>query len=58
MYQITAKYTKWQQNISNGRKIPRPNVHKIYQHLPLQGSPKFTQIRIVGLKKCHLATLI
>jgi hypothetical protein len=30
---------------------------KIDQHLPLPDRPKFTQIRIFGLKKCHLATL-
>jgi hypothetical protein len=35
----------------------RPNVHKMYLHVPLQGPPKFTQIRIFGLKKCRLATL-
>jgi hypothetical protein len=33
-----------------------PNGHKIYQHLPLQDPPKFTQIGIFGLKKKHLAT--
>jgi hypothetical protein len=43
------KYTKWSKNKSNGNKI--------YQPLP-QVPPKFTQIRIFGLKKCHLATLI
>jgi hypothetical protein len=44
-YQMATKYTKWQQNIPNG--------HQIYQHLPLQDRPKFTQIWIFG----HLATL-
>jgi hypothetical protein len=29
----------------------------MYQHLPLQESPKFTQIVIFGLKIKHLATL-
>jgi hypothetical protein len=34
------------------------NVHKIYQHLPLQDPPKFAQIRMFGLKMVyHLATL-
>jgi hypothetical protein len=33
------------------------NVHKIYQHLPLQDPTKFTQIWIFGLKIYHLATL-
>jgi hypothetical protein len=37
-------------------KICRPNGHKIYQPLPLQVPPKFTQIMIFGLKICHLAT--
>jgi hypothetical protein len=36
MYQIVSKHTKWQQN--------RPNGYKIYQHLSLQDTPKFTQI--------------
>jgi hypothetical protein len=40
---MPIKYIKWPKN--------RPNVHKIYQHLLLQGPPKFTQIRIFGLKK-------
>jgi hypothetical protein len=30
----------------------------MYQHFPLQGPPKFTQIRIFGLKINHLATLM
>jgi hypothetical protein len=29
---------------------------KIDQYLPLQDPPKFTQIRIFGFKRCHLAT--
>jgi hypothetical protein len=45
--QVSIKYIKWPKN--------SPNVHKIYQHIPLQGPPKFTQTRIFGLKKCHLA---
>jgi hypothetical protein len=36
----------------------RPNVHKTYQHLPLQDPPKFTQIANFGLKIYHLATLV
>jgi hypothetical protein len=42
---------------NNGRKIDQ-NGHKIDQHLPLQGPPKFTQFGTFGLKICHLATLI
>jgi hypothetical protein len=55
-------FTKWPQNIPNGHKIynkwmsNRPNGHKICQHVPLQVPPKFTQIRIFGLKIYHLAT--
>jgi hypothetical protein len=57
-------------NIPNGHKIYRmatkcdkwpkigPNGHEIYQHLPLKYPPKFTLIGIMGLKKCHLATLV
>jgi hypothetical protein len=36
----------------------RPSVHKIYQHLPMQDPPNFTQIWIFGLKTNHLATLL
>jgi hypothetical protein len=65
MYQITnkcskqpyVKYTKWPQNISNGHKIYQMAI-KIYQHLPFQEPPKFTQTGIFGLKKYHLATLV
>jgi hypothetical protein len=42
----------------NKRPENGPSVHKIYQHLPLQDRPKFTQIWIFGLKTNHLATLI
>jgi hypothetical protein len=35
-----------------------PNGQKIYQHLPLQHHPKFTQIGNFGLKTYQLATLI
>jgi hypothetical protein len=40
------------------RPFNGPTVHKIYQHLPLQDPPKFTQIWIFGLKTNHLATLL
>jgi hypothetical protein len=46
---MATKYTKWPKN--------RPKGHKIYQNLPLQEPPKFTQIGILGLKISHLATL-
>jgi hypothetical protein len=46
---MSIKYNKRPQN--------GPSVHKIYQHLPLQEPPKFTQIWIFGLKTNHLATL-
>jgi hypothetical protein len=40
-------------------KLPQyiPNGHRIYLPSPFLGSPKFTQIRISGLKIYHLATL-
>jgi hypothetical protein len=41
MYQVAIKYTKWP---------------KIYQHLPLQDPPKFSQNGIFGMKIFHLAT--
>jgi hypothetical protein len=47
---IEHKITKWPLNIPNG--------HKIYQHFPFQGLPKFTQIFIFGLQIYHLATLL
>jgi hypothetical protein len=46
---IATKYTKWPQN--------RPYGHKLYQHLSLQDTPKFTPIGIFGLKTYHPATL-
>jgi hypothetical protein len=52
-YQMTIKYTKWSQNIPNGRKID----NNMCQYLSLQDSPKFTQIGILGLKLYHLANL-
>jgi hypothetical protein len=64
-YQNGLKCTKWAQNVPNGhinipnvRKIHIPNGHKIYQHFPIEGPPKFTQIGILGLKINHLATLL
>jgi hypothetical protein len=51
IYQMSIKYAKWPENWPNGS-------HKIYQHLPSQDPPKFTQIGIFGLKINHLATLI
>jgi hypothetical protein len=44
------------ENITIGPKID-PSGPKIYQHLPMQDPPKFTQIGSFGLKICHLATL-
>jgi hypothetical protein len=46
IYQITIKYTKWPLNVRNGGKYIGPNGHKIYQLLPSQDPPKFTQIGI------------
>jgi hypothetical protein len=37
--------------------VNRPIDPKIYQHLLLQDTPKFSQSGIYGLKTCHLATL-
>jgi hypothetical protein len=48
IYLITIKYTKWPQNVPNA--VNRLNGHIIYQHLPMQDPPKFTQIGIFGLK--------
>jgi hypothetical protein len=52
-YQITIKYTKWPENIPNGRKI-YPMAVKIVQYLPVQVPPNFTQIRIFGLPSGNL----
>jgi hypothetical protein len=49
-YQMATNYTKRPQIIPNG--------HKIYQHFPIEGPLKFTQIVIFGLKTNHLATLL
>jgi hypothetical protein len=40
--QLATKYTKWTENLPNGRKI--------YRHLPLQDPPNFAQIGIFCLK--------
>jgi hypothetical protein len=59
---MARTYTKWPYNIRNIlQNIPtcftaRPS--KIYQHVSLQGPPKYTQIVISGLKIYHLATLV
>jgi hypothetical protein len=65
-----SKHIKNGKNIPNYRKLNQmaihcskfpkniPNGHKIYQHVPFQGPPKFTQIGIFGMKTNHLATLI
>jgi hypothetical protein len=57
IYQMATKYTKWQQNIPNGRKIDptiieRTNIFCCHQN------PKFTQIGNFGLKIYRLATLV
>jgi hypothetical protein len=39
IYQMAIKYAKWPENLPNGNKI--------YQHLPLQDPPQFTQIGIL-----------
>jgi hypothetical protein len=44
------KMTNLLKNISNN--------HKIYVQFPFLGHPKFTQIRIFGLKIYHLAILV
>jgi hypothetical protein len=56
IHQIATNYTKYTQNIANGHKIHQ--ISKKCQHLQLQDPPKFTQIRIFGLKICRLATLV
>jgi hypothetical protein len=50
LYQKALKYTIWPWSRQDGPKNT--------QHLPLQDLPKFTQIRIFGLKIYHLATLV
>jgi hypothetical protein len=46
---MVMEYPKSPRTITDG--------HKIYQQFPIQGTTKFTQIEIFGLKK-HLATLL
>jgi hypothetical protein len=53
-----TKCTKWPQNLPNGRKVDQMAIKYIYQHLHLQVSLANTQIRNLGLKILHLATLI
>jgi hypothetical protein len=50
IYQITTNYTKCPYNITKDRKIDLC-VHRIYQHLPLQDPPNFTQSWVFGLKQ-------
>jgi hypothetical protein len=50
MYHMVIEYPKSPQNATDG--------HKITQHFPIEGTPKFTQIGIFGLKRNHLATLL
>jgi hypothetical protein len=42
LYKTGINYTKWPLNIRNG--------HKIRQHLPFKGPPKFTQIWDFGFE--------
>jgi hypothetical protein len=53
---MNTKYTNWPQNIRNCSKIDQ-NGHKMYQHLSLKDTQKFTRSGIFGLKIYHLATL-
>jgi hypothetical protein len=53
---MTTTYTKWPLNVPFGRIYVDKMVIK-YQHLPLQGLPKLSEIGIFGLKVYHLATL-
>jgi hypothetical protein len=46
---MTIKFKKWQQTTPNG--------HKIYQHYPFKGPPKYTQIGIFCMTINHLATV-
>jgi hypothetical protein len=36
-------YTKWPQNTQSDRKTDKMTIKYVYQHLPLQDPPKFTQ---------------
>jgi hypothetical protein len=56
-------FYKTPQNIPNGHEIHKndvsiPNGHEILQHFSFQGTPKFTQLGIFGMKIYHLATLV
>jgi hypothetical protein len=57
MYQITTKYTKVPQNITNGRKIDQlaKKYTSIFQCKTLHNLPK---VGFHGLKINHLATLV
>jgi hypothetical protein len=46
---IVKQYTTQPQKIPNYNVI-LPNDHKIYQHSPVQGPPKYTQIWDFGMK--------
>jgi hypothetical protein len=50
IYQITIKYI-YQMAVKYNKRTQKD------QHLPLQVPPKFTQIRLFGLKLFHLAAL-
>jgi hypothetical protein len=47
---MAMKYPNWLKYFPNGQKI--------YQHLSLQDTPRFTKIGIFGLKIYHLATVV
>jgi hypothetical protein len=50
---MTSKCTKWPESTPFGREIDKMDL----EDRLLQDLPKFTQIWILGLKICHLATL-
>jgi hypothetical protein len=52
LYEMATKY------IPEGRKIDQIAIKYTKIHIPLQNPPKYNQIGILGLKICHLATLI
>jgi hypothetical protein len=60
-FQNGEKYARLTRTIPNVHKIDRKSdqvaIKYVYQHLPIQDPPKFTQIWIFGLKTNHLATL-
>jgi hypothetical protein len=52
-----------QKMYQNGHKTPQisvniPDGRKIFQHFPINGTRKFAQIGIFGLKINHQATLV